>query len=66
MVVKDPREVGYGMEADIEISVGKMKGLEKIKIYGPSKSPTKKNHAQLLSQNILIRIQTFQPSCQEK
>ena len=43
MVVKDAREVGYGMEADIEISVGKMKGLAKIKIYGPSKSPTKKN-----------------------
>ena len=43
MVVKDAREVGYVMEADIEISVGKMKGLAKIKIYGPSKSPTKKN-----------------------
>ena len=47
MVVKDAREVSYGMEADIEITTGKMKGLARAKIYGPSKSSTKKNYLNL-------------------
>ena len=48
MVVKDSREVSYGMEADIKISVGNMKGLAKIKIWGPSKSVTKKNQCTII------------------
>ena len=48
MVVKDAREVSYGMEADIEITTGKMKGLARAKIYGPSKSSTKKNRCTIL------------------
>ena len=38
VVVKDVREVSYGVEADIEISKGRTKGLARIKIWGPSKS----------------------------
>ena len=37
-VVKDVRDVSYGVEADIEISKGRIKGLARIKIWGPSKS----------------------------
>ena len=48
MVVKDSREVSYGMESDVEISFGKMKGLAKIKIWGPSKSATKKNQCTII------------------
>ena len=48
MVVKDAREVSYGMEADIEITTGKMKGLARAKIWGPSKSSTKKNRCTIL------------------
>ena len=38
VVVKDVREVSYEVEADIEISKGRTKGLAGIKIWGPSKS----------------------------
>ena len=43
MVVKDVRSVDYGVEADIEISKGRLRGVAKLKIWGPSKSPNGKN-----------------------
>ena len=43
IVIKDVRDVSYGMEADIEISKGRLKGLAMVKVWGPSKSSTKKN-----------------------
>ena len=45
MVVKDAREVSYGMEFDIEISGARMKGLAKVQIWGPS---TKKNSCTII------------------
>ena len=43
MVVRDVRYVDYGVEADIEISKGRLRGVAKLKIWGPSKSPKGKN-----------------------
>ena len=37
-MVKDVREVSYGVEVDIKISKERTKGLAMIKIWGPSKS----------------------------
>ena len=48
MVVKEVIDVSYGIEADIEVSVGKIKGLTKVKIWGPSKSVTKKNQCTII------------------
>ena len=47
-VVKDSREVSYGMEADIEISKGMTKGLARVKVWGPSKSPNCKNKCTII------------------
>ena len=57
MVVKDARDISYGIEADVEISVGKLKGLTKVKIWGPSKSATKKNQCTI----IISRYQNSDP-----
>ena len=48
MVVKDAREVSYGMEADVEISMGRLKGLARVKIWGPSKSDKSKNKCTII------------------
>ena len=48
MVVKDARNISYGMEADVEISIGRMKGLASVKIWGPSKSPNSKNKCSIM------------------
>ena len=58
IVVKDSREVSYGMEADIEISKGRIKGLAIAKIWGPSKSATKKNRCTI----IISRYPNFDPN----
>ena len=42
MVIKDVRNISYGIEADVEILTDKNKGLAKIKIWGPSKSAKQK------------------------
>ena len=47
-MVKDVRDVSYGVEADIEISKGRIKGLARIKIWGPSKSSKGKNKCTII------------------
>ena len=48
IVVKDTREISYGIDSDVEVSVGKMKGLATVKIWGPSSSATKKNQCTII------------------
>ena len=48
IVVKDVRDVSYGMEADIEISKGRVKGLARVKVWGPSKSSNAKNNCTII------------------
>ena len=43
MVIKDVRNISYGIEADVEIQTEKNKGLAKVKIWGPSKSAKQKH-----------------------
>ena len=42
------RDVSYAMEADIEISKGRVKGLARVKVWGPSKSSNAKNKCTII------------------